>query len=176
MTNSLFQRPGRSGTPADVNVPKTIKDSATFISRNVGILDANGHGNVHGGVIMRIVDEVGAIVAVKHCQRSVVTARIDRLNFLAPVYMGELINLKAALNYVGKTSMEVGVEVEAENIMTGERRKVCSAQLVFVGLDEEWKPAQVPPLKATTPEEAEKIERAKARRERLKKIEEELGE
>jgi acyl-CoA hydrolase len=177
MTNSVFPSPGRRrGTPADINIAKTIADSRITITRNMGIADANGHGNVHGGVIMRIVDEAAAIVAVKHCGRPVVTARIDRLNFLAPVHIGELVHLYGEMECVGRTSMDIKVEVTAENISTGDKRKVCTATLVFVGLDDDWKPAPVPPLEASNPEEEVKITRAKARRERLKKIEEELGE
>jgi uncharacterized protein (TIGR00369 family) len=175
MVDKLFRRE-RKGEPSDINVPKTIADSKILITRNVGILDANGHGHVHGGVIMRLVDEVGAIVAVKHSGRSVVTARIDRLNFLAPVHLGELVHFRGELACAGNTSMDIQVSVETENIRTGETRKVCTATLVFVGLDDDFKPTQIPPLEATTPEEAERIERAKSRRRKLKEMEEELGD
>jgi uncharacterized protein (TIGR00369 family) len=177
MGNSVFPSPGRRrGKPADISIPRTISDSRITITRNMGIADANGHGNVHGGVIMRIVDEAAAIVAVKHSGRPVVTARIDRLNFLAPVHIGELVHLHGEMECVGRTSMDIKVAVTAENISTGEQRKVCTATLVFVALDDDWQPTQIPPLEPTTPEEADKIARAKARRERLKKIEEDLGE
>ena len=166
------QRP--VGKPADITQPKTIADSATVTSRLMEILDSNAHGNVHGGVIMRMVDESAAIVAIKHCRRPVVTARIDQLNFLAPAYIGDVVTLTCSLNYVGRTSMEVGVEVTAETLRAGEVRRVCSSQVVFVALDDQRQPTTVPPLEPTNEEERLRIHRAKARRERLRQMDEEL--
>lgn len=163
-----------STEPADVNVPKTIADSATSTSRMMEVLDSNAHGNVHGGVILRMVDESAAIVAIKHSRRSVVTARIDQMNFLAPAYIGDVVTIKCSLNYVGKTSMEVGVEVLAESPRAGDTRLIGTSQVVFVALDENRKPVAVPPLKPTTDEERLRIERAHARRERFRQIDEEL--
>ncbi len=166
------QRPAPA--PADISVPRTIADSATTTSRLMEVLDSNVHGNVHGGVIMRLVDESAAIVAIKHSRRSVVTARIESMNFLAPAYIGDVVTLHCALNYVGRTSMEVGVEVTTETLRTGEIRRICSSQVIFVALDENRQPVPVPPLLASGPEEESRIARAKARRERLRLLEQEL--
>jgi acyl-CoA hydrolase len=174
MTTGFWNLQRPKGEPADPNVPKTIAESATVTSRMMEILDSNAHGNVHGGVILRMVDESAAIVALKHCRRSVVTARIDQMNFLAPAYIGEVVTLKCALNYVGRTSMEVGVEVLTESPRTGEIRLIGTSQVVFVALDENRQPVPVPPLKATTPDEERQIALARARRERLRQMDAEL--
>jgi acyl-CoA hydrolase len=160
--------------PADINVPKTIPETASVTSRLMEVLDSNSHGNVHGGVIMRMVDESAAIVAIKHSRRPVVTKRIDQFTFIAPAYIGDVVHIHCRMNYVGRTSMEVGVEVLAESLGTGEIRQICSSQVVFVALDENRRPTPVPPLKATTPEEQNQIEKARARRERILQIEQEL--
>ncbi len=139
------------------------------------LLDANGRGNVHGGVIMRMVDEAAAIVAMKHGRRPVVTARVERFDFLAPAYIGNVVSVHCALNYVGHTSMEVGVEVTAEDLLSGETRHIASSQVIYVALDENGKPTPVPPLIPADDEERAIIEKARTRRERVKKIDEELA-
>ena len=108
--------------------------------------DANIMGNVHGGVIMKQVDNTTGIVATRHSSGAVVTASIDRLDFYSPVYVGDLLRIKACINLVGKTSMEIGAKVEAENFITGEVRHTASAYLTFVALDEDGKPKNVPGL------------------------------
>ena len=153
----------------------SIAYSRSSTTRLMDVLDANGRGNVHGGVIMRMVDEAAAIVAIKHAHHSVVTARVDRFDFLAPAYIGNVVSVNCALNYVGRTSMEVGVEVTAEDLMTGEVRHVASSEVIFVALDENRKPTPVPPLVPANAEEEARIAKARARRERMKKIEEELA-
>lgn len=154
---------------------RSIAYSQSTTIRMMEVLDANGHGNVHGGVIMRMVDEAAAIVAMKHARRPVVTARIERFDFLAPAYIGNVVSVHCALNYVGRSSMEVGVEVVAEDLMTGEKRKVARSQLVFVALDENRKPIQVPPLIPANAAEAQRIERTQIRRMHMKKIDEEMA-
>lgn len=154
---------------------RSIAYSQSTTIRMMEVLDANGHGNVHGGVIMRMVDEAAAIVAMKHARRPVVTARIERFDFLAPAYIGNVVSVHCALNYVGRSSMEVGVEVVAEDLMTGEKRKVARSQLVFVALDENRKPVQVPPLIPANATEAQRIERTQIRRMHMKKIDEEMA-
>jgi uncharacterized protein (TIGR00369 family) len=138
------------------------------------VLDANAHGNVHGGVIMRMVDEAAAIVAIKHSQSSVVTARVERFDFLAPAYIGNVVTIHCEMNYVGRTSMEVGVEVMAEDLITGEVRQVASSNVIYVALDEQRRPTPVPPLIAADQEEQAIIERAHHRRMQRMKVEEEL--
>src|SRR5438270_7528225 len=153
----------------------SIAYSRSSTIRLMEALDANGHGNVHGGVIMRMVDEAAAIVAIKHAHRPVVTARVDRFDFLAPAYLGNVVSVHCALNYVGRTSMEVGVEVTAEDLITGEIRKIASSQIIYVALDERKRPTPVPPLMPADAEEAAIIEIAGHRRMRMHKVEEELA-
>ena len=160
--------------PADITIPRTIAESATTTSRLMEVLDSNNHGNVHGGVILRMVDESAAIVAIKHARRPVVTARIEHFSFLAPAYIGEVVTIKSALNYVGRSSMEVGVEVWAESPRTGEVRLVGTCNVVYVALDESRNPVPVPPLQPANEEENLRINRARARRERLRQMDEEL--
>lgn len=159
----------------DLSKGRTIAYSRCTTSRLTDWLDANVRGNVHGGVIMRMVDEAAAIVAIKHCGRGAVTARIDRFDFIAPVYLGDLVSIHCEMNYVGRTSMEVGVKVMAEDLITGEVRHVASSQVIFVALDEDGKPTPVPPLIAGDADEQRIIDRARARREHMRKIEEELA-
>lgn len=139
------------------------------------MLDGNQRGNVHGGVIMRMVDEAAAIVAVKHARLPVVTARVDRFDFLAPAYIGNVVSVHCELNYVGRTSMEVGVEVMAEDLMTGETRHIARSQIIYVALGKDGKPTPVPPLVPADVEEQAKIERVRMRRMQMKKIDEELA-
>jgi len=127
--------------------------------------DANPVGNVHGGVIMKYVDTAAGAVAIRHAKAICVTASIDRLDFHHPVYVGDLLILKASLNLVGKSSVEVGVRVEAENLLTGEVRHTASAYLTFVALDKNGRPRQVPPLLLETETEELRHCQAKVRRE-----------
>ena len=99
--------------------------------------DANPYGNVHGGEVMKLIDAVAGAAATRHARARVVTARIDELSFLAPVYVGHLVTARASVNHVGRTSMEVGVRVDAEDMLTGDVVHVASAYLVFVATDEE---------------------------------------
>jgi acyl-CoA hydrolase len=143
----------------------------------MGIADANNAGNVHGGLIMYICDEVAGIAAVRHSGSRVVTAAMDRMNFRHPVYVGQLVNVKATVNAAWRTSMEVGVRVESENVRTGEVEHTSTAYLTMVALDDDGSPAQVPPIAPETPEETRRAREAQLRRDtRLaerKRIEEE---
>ena len=141
----------------------------------MGTLDANNYGNVHGGAIMRMVDEAAAIVAVRHAHHPVVTARVERFDFLKPAFIGNVVTVDCAMNYVGRTSMEVGVEVTAEDLMTGEIRKVASSQLIYVALDEYGKPVLVPPLVPADAGEVARIERVRLRRMHTQQLEEQLA-
>ncbi|OLC58567.1 MAG: acyl-CoA thioesterase [Chloroflexi bacterium 13_1_40CM_4_68_4] len=127
--------------------------------------DANPFGNVHGGAIMRLIDSAAGACAGRHARERVVTARIDEISFVAPVYVGDLVYAKASLNDVGRTSMEVGVRVEAENIRTGNVVHVSSAYLVLVAIDDDGRPSPVPPLLAETPDEKRRQQAARRRRE-----------
>ncbi len=147
---------------------KHISDSRVSISRVMLPTDANPHGNVQGGVIMKLVDEAGAIAAVRHSRSNVVTVAVDSMTFLSPVYVGNLVTFTASLSYVGRTSMEVEVLVETENPLTGEKTHTNSAYVVYVALDESGRPCEVPALIAETDEEQERMARGKERQaERL---------
>jgi acyl-CoA hydrolase len=129
------------------------------------IADANNGGNVHGGVIMYLCDEVAGIAAVRHSGCRVVTVAMDRMTFLHPVYVGHLLTLKATVNAAWKTSMEVGVRVEAENIRSGETTATSTAYLTMVALDDEGRPTPVPPIAPATPEEERRAREAQLRRD-----------
>jgi len=126
--------------------------------------DANVLGNVFGGAIMRYMDEVAAIVAWRHAGKNVVTASIDRMNFYAPVFVGNLLIMKASVNYVGTTSMEIGVRIEAQDPTTREGTHTGSCYLTYVALNEKGKPTPIPPLIITTSEERRRFKQALARR------------
>ena len=108
--------------------------------------DANPAGNIHGGVIMKHIDSAGGVAAFRHARRNVVTASIDRLDFINPTFVGNLLILRARVNLAGRTSMEVGVRAEAENLLSGAIQHVASAFLTFVALDENGHPTPIPPL------------------------------
>ena len=134
-------------------------------------MDANISGNVFGGTILRLIDEVGGVVALKHARSNVVTASVDRMDFYSPVYIGDILRLNASINYVHRTSMEVGVRVEAENPSTGETRHTGTCFLTYVALDNNRKPCAVPSLKLDTDEEKRRWSEAEARRSaRLREI------
>jgi acyl-CoA hydrolase len=130
----------------------------------MGITDANSAGNVHGGAVMRLADEAAALAAIKHARKPVVTVGMDRMNFLVPIFVGDLVTLSATVNAAWNTSMEVGVRVEAENLHTGELRHTNTAYITMVALDENGKPARVPPLQAQTPTEQRRMREAELRR------------
>ena len=134
------------------------------MSRTMLPSDANPYGNVHGGEVMKLIDAVAGAAATRHARARVVTARIDELSFLAPVYVGHLVTAKASVNHVGKTSMEIGVRVEAEDMLTCNVVHVASAHLVFVATDERGKPVALPPLIAETDDERRRMTAAEARR------------
>jgi acyl-CoA hydrolase len=144
---------------------KRISGSSVVMVQPMSPQDANTAGNVQGGVIMKLIDEAGGIVAHRHAQTNVVTASVDRIDFLHPVYIGDVVFLKAHLNLVGKTSMEVGVLVESENPLTGETRHTASAFLTYVALDKVGRPTEVAPLILETDEEKRHYKDAQARRE-----------
>jgi acyl-CoA hydrolase len=131
----------------------------------MGVADANNAGNVHGGLIMHLCDEVAGIAAVRHSGTRVVTAAMDRMNFRHPVYVGQLVNMKASVNAAWRTSMEVGVRVESENVRTGEVLHTSTAYLTMVALDDEGNPTEVPPIAPETPDEARRAREAQLRRD-----------
>lgn len=126
--------------------------------------DANVMGNVFGGAIMRYMDEIAGIVGWRHAGKNVVTASIDRMDFYAPVYIGNLLILKAAVNFVGTTSMEIGVRIEAEDPLTRKVTHTGSCYLTYVALDDKGRPTQIPPLKPVTADEKRRFKEGLARR------------
>lgn len=134
-------------------------------------MDANVAGNVFGGTILRLIDELASIVAFKHARSNVVTASLDRMDFFSPVYIGDLLRLIASLNYVHRTSMEIGVRVEAENPLSGEVRHTGTCYLTCVALDKNGKARAVPGLTPQTEEEKRRWADAELRRrQRLEMI------
>jgi acyl-CoA hydrolase len=130
----------------------------------MGVEDANIGGFVHGGAVMKLCDEAAGIAAIKHSRCRVVTAAMDRMAFLEPVNVGDLLTLRASVNAVWRTSMEVGVRVEAENPRTGEVRHTNSAYLTMVALDDAGRPLAVPPLATETPVQERRAREAQVRR------------
>jgi acyl-CoA hydrolase len=154
---------------------RSIASSRSTSSRLMELIDANARGTVHGGVIMRMVDEAASIVAFKHSQNpDVVTAKVETFTFLAPAYIRDVLTIHCAMHYVGRTSMEVGVEVLAEDVITGKVRHIASSYLVYVALNENGQPTPVPPLVPADDEEKVIIEQARLRRLRSQKTDEEL--
>jgi len=143
---------------------KTVKHSSVVMRHMVQPQDANLAGITHGGVVMKHIDDAAGVVAIKHTGCAVVTASIDRLDFHNPVYIGNLLTIKASVNLVGSTSMEIGVRVEAEDITSGQIHHTASAYLTFVALDTEGKPTQVPGLVLISAEETRRNREAKDRR------------
>jgi len=144
---------------------KRVKESAVTMAQLMGPPDTNPAGNVHGGVIMKLIDTAAGVVAIRHARVNAVTASIDRMDFHYPAYSGDLVTLKASLNMVGKSSMEIGVRVETENLFTGEVRHTASAYLTYVALDKAGRPSTLPPLVLETEEEKRRNSEAQARRE-----------
>ena len=144
-----------------------VSESRVILSHLMLPQDANPTGNVHGGVIMKYIDNAAGVVAVRHSRTICVTASIDRLDFFEPMYIGELLTLKASLNGVGTTSMEIGVRVEGENLLSGEKKHVASAYLTFVALyDENTSLKSLPPVLLESLEEERRNEEARHRRTR----------
>ena len=159
----------------DLTEGRSIAYSRSSTRRMMGLQDANIQGNVHGGVIMRMVDEAAAIVALKHSQcPTVVTARVERFDFLAPAFIGDVVSVHCEMHYVGRTSMEVGVEVIAEDVISGEKRHIASSYVIYVAIDENRKPARVPPLAPADDAERAIVEQARLRRMHRQRIDEEL--
>jgi acyl-CoA hydrolase len=144
--------------------PKPVAQSRAQIVHWMGLGDANSAGNVHGGTVMKLCDEAAGLAAIKHSRCRVVTAGMDRMDFLFPIRIGELVTFSATVNAAWRTSMEVGVRVEAENPRTGEIRHTNTAYLTMVALDEDGKPTPVASLVAETPTEARRMREAELRR------------
>lgn len=147
---------------------KKVSESRVIMAQVMNPEHTNPAGNVHGGNIMKLIDSAGGVAATRHARAHAVTASIDRMDFHSPVFIGDFLTLKAAVNYVGNTSMEVGVRVEAENLLTGETRHTGSAYLTYVSLGPNKRPMPLPPLILETEEDQHRnAEAAERRRMRL---------
>jgi acyl-CoA hydrolase len=143
---------------------RTAEDSRSVLVHWMGPTDANSAGFVHGGVVMKLVDEVAGLAAVRHSHCRVVTAAADRMTFLLPIHVGELLTLRASVNAAWRTSMEVGVRVESENPRTGESRHTNTAYLTMVAVDDDGSPTRVPSLRAGSADELRRESEAQLRR------------
>jgi acyl-CoA hydrolase len=157
--------------------PRPAAESRSVLVRWMGISDANSAGFVHGGTVMKLCDEAAGLAAIKHSRRRAVTAAMDRMAFLHPVHVGELLTCSASVNAVWRTSMEVGVRVEAENPLSGERRHTSTAYLTLVALDDSGEPTPALLLLVESDTERRRQREAETRRRhRLAEREEILSE
>jgi acyl-CoA hydrolase len=146
--------------------PRTPRESQHETSQLMMPEHANNLGHVFGGVILSMMDTAAAVAAFRHARNNCVTVSIDRVDFREPIHVGDLVVMKASVNYVGRTSMEIGVRVEAEELTTGRRRHTNSCYLTFVAVDRNGRPIEVPPLRPEMPDEVRRYEAAKERRRR----------
>jgi len=153
---------------------RTPAASRSLVSELLMPQHVNNLGHVFGGVILSMVDRAAAVAAMRHARRACVTVAIDRVDFREPIYSGELVTCSAQVNYVGRTSMEVGVRVEAENLIAGTRRHTNTCYLTFVAIDEKGKPVPVPPLELETDEDRQRFREAERRREVRESLDDEL--
>jgi acyl-CoA hydrolase len=144
--------------------PRPVSASITTMTELMMPNQANLLGNVFGGVILALVDRVAAAAAIRHARGACVTVAVDRVDFREPIHVGELVIARATVNYVGRTSLEVGVRIEAENLVNGERRHTNSCFVTFVAIDEHERPRRVAPVIPETDEEKRRYEAAQRRR------------
>jgi acyl-CoA hydrolase len=147
-------------------ISKTVAESRHETSELMMPQDANNLGHVFGGVVLSMMDKCAAIAAFRHSRLNVVTVSIDRVDFREPIHVGDLVLMKASVNYAGRTSMEIGVRIEAEELLTGSRRHTNSCYLTFVAVDRNGRPIEVPELRPETPDEIRRYDAAIKRRER----------
>jgi uncharacterized protein (TIGR00369 family) len=143
---------------------RPARESEAIMSELMMPQHANNMGNVFGGVILSLVDRAAAVAAIRHARKPCVTVSVDKVNFKEPIRVGEYVTALARVNYSGRTSMEVGVKIIAENVLTGEKRHTNSCYLTYVALDEQGRPSAVPPVVPETPDEKRRFDRAAKRR------------
>lgn len=143
---------------------KPVRDSQHESSELMMPHHANNLGHVFGGVMLSMMDRTAAVAAFRHSRMNVVTASIDRVDFREPIHVGDLVVMKASVNFVGRTSMEVGVRVEAEELLTGRRRHTNSCYLTFVAVDRNGRPIEMPPVVPESPDENRRFQAAQQRR------------
>jgi acyl-CoA hydrolase len=145
---------------------RTVRESQHESSEIMMPGHANNLGHVFGGVVLAMMDRTAAVAAIRHARCTCVTASIDRVDFREPIHLGDLVVMHASVNYVGRSSMEVGVRVEAEDLLSGRRRHTNSCYLTFVGVDRDGRPVEVPALIPESPEEIRRYQAAGERRRR----------
>ncbi len=143
---------------------KHPRESETIMSELMMPQHANILGNVFGGVVLALVDRVAAVAAIRHAGKPCVTVSVDKVDFREPIHVGELLTAYARVNFAGRTSMEVGVKIIAENVLTGEKRHTNSCYVTYVALDDHGVPTEVPPIVPETADEKRRYERAGKRR------------
>ncbi|HYV96970.1 MAG TPA: acyl-CoA thioesterase [Gemmatimonadaceae bacterium] len=153
--SAAFQRPS-----------KTVAESQHETSELMMPQHANISGHVFGGVILGMIDQTAAVTAFRHARTGVVTVSIDRMDFREPIHIGDLVVMKASVNFVGRSSMEIGVRVEAEDLLTGNRRHTNSCYMTFVAIDRNGRPTETPELVAETETDRRRCEAARFRRQR----------
>lgn len=157
----------------DINA-RTPESSESLASELMMPHQVNNHGHVFGGVILSMVDRIAGVTSMRHAGIPCVTVSLDKVDFKEPIFTGEVVTCKARVNFVGRTSMEIGVRVEAENLFTGERRHTNSCYLTFVAIDASHRPVPVPALKLDTEEDERRFKEGKKRREARIALEKEL--
>ena len=155
--------------------PRSPSASEAPVSELMMPNQVNNHGNVFGGVVLSMVDRAAGVAAMRHSGRPCVTVSIDGVDFKEPIFTGELVTCRARVNFVGRTSMEIGVRVEAENLLTRERRHTNTCYLTFVAIDADHRPVPVPPLELGTEEERKRFREGQRRREVRVALDRELG-
>jgi acyl-CoA hydrolase len=160
--------------PSPAPHAKSVKESQVTMTEMVLPQHTNALGSVFGGTVMSWVDIAAATCAMRHCARQVVTASVDALHFLAPVRLGWVVMIEASVNYVGGTSCEIGVRIQSENPISGEKFHTASAYLTFVALDSHNRPTSIPPLKLETPDEYRRNAAAQIRRANRLKLKAEI--
>ena len=152
--------------PTSHRLTRTVRESQHETSEIMMPGHANNLGHVFGGVVLAMMDKAAAVAAIRHARASCVTASIDRVDFREPIHLGDLVVMHASVNYVGRTSMEIGVRVEAEDLQTGRRRHTNSCYMTFVAVDRNGRPLEVPDLKPESPDEIRRYQAALERRRR----------
>ncbi|HUF26465.1 MAG TPA: acyl-CoA thioesterase [Gemmatimonadaceae bacterium] len=153
--NEPPQRPGRASRESEHETSEIMMPQ-----------HANNLGHVFGGVILSMMDRTAAVAAIRHARNSCVTVSIDRVDFREPIHLGDLVVMKASVNFAGRTSMEIGVRVEAEDLITGLRRHTNSCYMTFVAVDRNGRPIPVPAVRPETPDEQRRYAAAQERRRR----------
>ena len=156
------------------DTPKSPEQSTAVVSELMMPHQVNNLGHVFGGELLSMVDRAAAVCAMRHASGPCVTVSIDRVDFVEPIYTGELVTCTARVNFVGRTSMEIGVRVVAENLITGQKRHTNTCLLTFVAIDPDHRPCPVPPLDTSEPEDRRRAHEGRRRREVREQLDREL--